>query len=259
MSTHARRRSQLPAARQVDDSDRAKTAAGLQQTCPSWLVMWSPWRQKFSGFASFTSEPVIVDEAEEAAFLQRVKAVELASASGRDVRGLSRLQTPARPGPTLSPVRAGFPGSSPRIAWGGGMRPGKGYRRFPPRPPGPAAEGGRAQLEMTARVVHIPLAWSSGRRGASWVLSAPRWPSRTPRGLGLLSAEAPGVVGPPSTHSTRERRMGKKRGEAPKIVKTAKVTSGRRKGHVHRYTAYPNPQGGKTYRCGGCGHAYDEN
>ena len=85
MSTHARRRSQLPAARQ-DDSDRAETAAGLQAACRRWVVMWSPWRQKFTGFASFTSEPVIVDEAEEDAFLKRIQAVELASASGRDVR-----------------------------------------------------------------------------------------------------------------------------------------------------------------------------
>ena len=82
MSTHARRRSQLPAARQ-DDSDRAKTVARLQRQCGSWLVMWSPRHRTFTGFASFTSEPVIVDED---AFLKRIKAVELASASGRDVR-----------------------------------------------------------------------------------------------------------------------------------------------------------------------------
>jgi hypothetical protein len=83
LGRHGRRN--LPAVRR-DTTDHAQAVASLQQTCPSWLVMWSRWRQTYTAFACFTAEPVIVDEAQEDAFLARLKAIEMASASGQDVR-----------------------------------------------------------------------------------------------------------------------------------------------------------------------------
>jgi hypothetical protein len=75
-------RGKLPAVR-ASDAKHAMVAASLQKTCPSWLVMWSPWHQTYTGFACFTSEPVIIDEAKADAFLARIKEVELASNVGR--------------------------------------------------------------------------------------------------------------------------------------------------------------------------------
>lgn len=90
MRAHRRR---LPAAH-AGDTDRTLAVARLQRTCPCWLVMWSAWRQTFTGFACFTGEPLIVDEARMDTFLARVRQVEQVSAGG-SVVGTVSDQTPA--------------------------------------------------------------------------------------------------------------------------------------------------------------------
>lgn len=82
VARHVRRR--LPAAaRAVPDAAERASAADLQATCRSWLVIWSPWRRTFTGFACFTAGQVIIDEADKDAFLEQVKQVELANSVGR--------------------------------------------------------------------------------------------------------------------------------------------------------------------------------
>jgi hypothetical protein len=66
-----------PPARE-SDAERTTIAANLQITCARWLVIWSPWRRTYTGFACFTQEPTIVDEAKVDAFLARVGQVETA-------------------------------------------------------------------------------------------------------------------------------------------------------------------------------------
>jgi hypothetical protein len=65
------------------ETDRAEIVAGLQKTCRNWLIIWSSWRQKYTGFACFTREPTIVDEAKIDRFLARLEQVEHDEAYGR--------------------------------------------------------------------------------------------------------------------------------------------------------------------------------
>lgn len=61
----------------------AEIARGVQRKCGRWLVMWSAWRQTYTGFACFTREPVIVDEARIERFLERIEQVEMAVFASR--------------------------------------------------------------------------------------------------------------------------------------------------------------------------------
>jgi hypothetical protein len=72
-----RRLRRLFAVRAAVDHQR-EVVARLQGNCGGWLVIWSPWRRTFTGFACFTAEPVIVDEAVESVFLARIEQVEQA-------------------------------------------------------------------------------------------------------------------------------------------------------------------------------------
>jgi hypothetical protein len=72
------RRGRLSVARE-SDAERATIAASLQVSCCRWLVMWSPWRRTYTGFACFTKEPTIVDEAMADTFLARLGQIETAS------------------------------------------------------------------------------------------------------------------------------------------------------------------------------------
>jgi hypothetical protein len=44
------------------DADRVHSADVLQSGRNGWLVIWSPWRRTFTGFACFTAVPVVIDE-----------------------------------------------------------------------------------------------------------------------------------------------------------------------------------------------------
>jgi hypothetical protein len=66
----------------VSDADRAKVVERLQQTCPRWLIIWSPWRQTFTAFACFTAERTVIDYADEATFLKLIRRIELAHSVG---------------------------------------------------------------------------------------------------------------------------------------------------------------------------------
>jgi hypothetical protein len=70
------RRPRLPGTARGPEQERAKIVASLQTTCRSWLVLWSAWRQTYTGFACFTRTPVIVDEATADRFLARLKEIE---------------------------------------------------------------------------------------------------------------------------------------------------------------------------------------
>lgn len=50
--------------------------AALQSRCGAWLVMWSPWRQTYTGFACFTTEPLIIDDADFGRFQVRMRQAE---------------------------------------------------------------------------------------------------------------------------------------------------------------------------------------
>jgi hypothetical protein len=74
---HATRdRYRLPKIVRHSEIDRTEIAASLQKTCSCWLIMWSKWRRKYTGFACFTRQPVIVDEEKIDRFLARLKEVE---------------------------------------------------------------------------------------------------------------------------------------------------------------------------------------
>jgi hypothetical protein len=47
-------------------------ACRLQASCPGWLVMWSPWRRKFTAFACFSCDPLIIDELTPALLLEQM-------------------------------------------------------------------------------------------------------------------------------------------------------------------------------------------
>jgi hypothetical protein len=57
----------------------AEIVAQLQKTCPGWVVMWSPWRREFTGFACFTQEPEVIDEPALGQFLDHMREVEMAA------------------------------------------------------------------------------------------------------------------------------------------------------------------------------------
>jgi hypothetical protein len=59
-----------------NSADRADIVQILQRACRGWLVIWSPWRQTYTGFACFTRERVIVDEAKVERFLDRIQQFE---------------------------------------------------------------------------------------------------------------------------------------------------------------------------------------
>jgi hypothetical protein len=58
--------------------DRTEIVRWLQWQCQRWLIMWSSWRQTYTGFACFTRERTIVDEAEIGRFLDRIERIERA-------------------------------------------------------------------------------------------------------------------------------------------------------------------------------------
>lgn len=60
--------------------DRTDVARGLQSRTHRWLIMWSKWRQEYTGFACFTREPLIVDEADVDRFRLRIRQTEQAYA-----------------------------------------------------------------------------------------------------------------------------------------------------------------------------------
>jgi intergrase/recombinase len=70
------RRPRLPNIIRRPETDRTETAANLQKSCRYWLIMWSRWRQKYTAFACFTHQPIIVDEEKIDRFLTRLKEVE---------------------------------------------------------------------------------------------------------------------------------------------------------------------------------------
>jgi hypothetical protein len=76
LGRHAIRRRRLPAVARRTEADPAEIVASLQATCRGWLIMWSRWRQKYTGFACFTREPLIVDEAKVDRFLARLQEIE---------------------------------------------------------------------------------------------------------------------------------------------------------------------------------------
>lgn len=82
MGRHAsRERPPRPPTRK-SEIDRVETAASLQRTYGCWLIMWSRWRRKYTGFACFTRRPVIVDEEKIDRFLTRLREVEYAESIG---------------------------------------------------------------------------------------------------------------------------------------------------------------------------------
>lgn len=50
--------------------------AALQSRCGNWLVMWSSWRQTYTGFACFTAEPLVIDDADFGRFQDRMRQAE---------------------------------------------------------------------------------------------------------------------------------------------------------------------------------------
>lgn len=57
-------------------ADHADVVNDLQARVRGWFVMWSPWRQTFTAFARFSSEPLIVDEADSDRFVERLQKME---------------------------------------------------------------------------------------------------------------------------------------------------------------------------------------
>lgn len=74
---HARGR-QVPATEVAGPAavDRTEIVRWLQRQCQTWLIMWSSWRQTYTGFACSTRERMIVDEAEIGRFLDRIEGIE---------------------------------------------------------------------------------------------------------------------------------------------------------------------------------------
>lgn len=56
--------------------DHADSVKDLQSKVRGWIVMWSPWRQTFTAFARFSSEPLIIDEADSDRFVERLQQME---------------------------------------------------------------------------------------------------------------------------------------------------------------------------------------
>lgn len=77
---HSHRGRHAPAARMVREAvtDGTDIARGLQSRTRHWLIIWSKWRQKYTGFACFTREPLIVDEADFGRFQIRIRQTEQA-------------------------------------------------------------------------------------------------------------------------------------------------------------------------------------
>jgi hypothetical protein len=77
---HSHRGRHAPVARRAREAvlDGTDVARGLQAKTRSWLIMWSKWRQKYTGFACFTREPLIVDEADFNRFQIRIMQTEQA-------------------------------------------------------------------------------------------------------------------------------------------------------------------------------------
>lgn len=48
--------------RSAADVYAAEVARRVQETRAGWVVIWSPWRRKFTAFGACTAERVIVDE-----------------------------------------------------------------------------------------------------------------------------------------------------------------------------------------------------
>jgi hypothetical protein len=78
LGRHAIHRRRLRPVPRRSDPYRTEIAASLQATCRGWLIMWSKWRQKYTGIACFTREPIIIDEAKIDQFLARLREVERA-------------------------------------------------------------------------------------------------------------------------------------------------------------------------------------
>lgn len=86
-------------------------AAAIERTQPGWLVMWSPWRRKFTAFALFGplfGEALVLDEAEVPALLDRMREAEMAVERGRPTHRTDltdrRQQHPRRTVPPNVPL-----------------------------------------------------------------------------------------------------------------------------------------------------------
>ncbi|SEG94721.1 hypothetical protein SAMN04489712_15020 [Thermomonospora echinospora] len=54
-------------------------ASRLQASCPGWLVMWSPWRRKFTAFACLMPESMIIDESTAELLIEQIHRMEMRS------------------------------------------------------------------------------------------------------------------------------------------------------------------------------------
>lgn len=67
----------FPDGRRTVHASERLTARRLQASWPGWLVMWSPWRRKFTAFAGFTRDAVVLDEPTAELLAERMHRVEM--------------------------------------------------------------------------------------------------------------------------------------------------------------------------------------
>lgn len=83
-------------------ADKSEIVLGLQRALRGWVVMWSAWRQEYTGFACFTAEPLIIDESDSHRFLYRIRQVERAYRRQTAAIGVFGLPPPVRRLPARS-------------------------------------------------------------------------------------------------------------------------------------------------------------
>jgi hypothetical protein len=67
------------------DVHAAEVAARLESTCAGWVVIWSPWRRKFTAFGACTPERTIVEDTSVHGLRVRMDTVQLAVAVGAPI------------------------------------------------------------------------------------------------------------------------------------------------------------------------------
>jgi hypothetical protein len=67
------------------DAHAAEVAARLESTCAGWVVIWSPWRRKFTAFGACTAKQTILEDTSVHRLRERMDAVELAVAAGAPI------------------------------------------------------------------------------------------------------------------------------------------------------------------------------
>lgn len=86
--------------RSAADAHAVEIARRIQDAHAGWVVIWSPWRRKFTAFGACTAESVIVDESS----VERLRALMEQAQGIAAFAALPAIAAPSGPSPLTSPT-----------------------------------------------------------------------------------------------------------------------------------------------------------